>query len=234
MISKTGGNIQCMAVPGKGGAGEIYREKDHHFSAWIWHCLQGRKLIAVAIEPNPSMWRVDIKEATSMSRKISTTIYALITILAIQPTMAWSPAAEKTGHDWAVLMAIRPGEKLYVKLEDGSRANGILNSVSETMLVLSDDNQTTVFGRQDIQEIRLARGRSLKKSILMGTLIGTGAGAGLGGAAAASDNGKGIDVKASEGIPIGAAVGAIFGALIGLGIGFLPRQGDLIYKAKHD
>jgi small nuclear ribonucleoprotein (snRNP)-like protein len=169
-----------------------------------------------------------------MRRKILPINYVLITILAIQPTMAWSRAAKESSHDWALLMAVRPGEKLYVKLEDGRKVNGTISSVSETMLILSTDHQTAGFSRQDIQEIRLARGRSLKKSILMGTLIGAGAGAALGGVAAASDNGDWFDVKASQGIPIGAAVGATFGTLIGLAIGFLPRQGDLIYKAGHE
>ena len=56
----------------------------------------------------------------------------------------------------------------------------------------------------------------------------------MGGVAAASDNGDWFDLKASDGIPIGAAIGAIFGTIIGLAIGFLPRQGDLIYKADRD
>jgi hypothetical protein len=66
---------------------------------------------------------------------------------------------------------------------------------------------------------------------LIGALVGTGAGAGLGGAAAASDNGEWFDVKASQGIPIGAAVGAIFGTAVGTVAGFFRRQGELIYKA---
>jgi small nuclear ribonucleoprotein (snRNP)-like protein len=169
-----------------------------------------------------------------MRRKILAINYVLITILAIQPTMAWSRAAKEPSHDWVLLMAARPGEKLYVGFKDGGKVNGTLYSVSETMLVLLTDNQTARFNRQDIQEIRLARRRSLKKSILVGALIGTGAGAVLGGAAAASDNGEWFDVKASQGIPIGAAVGAIFGTVIGLSIGFLPRRGVLIYKAEHE
>ena len=169
-----------------------------------------------------------------MSRKILLINLLLITSLAIQPTIAWSRTVEEPSPGWALVMAVKPGEKLSVKLDDGSKVNGTVNSVSETMLALSVDNQTKDFNRQNIKEIRLARGRSLKKSILMGTLIGAGAGAGLGGAAAASDNGEWFDIKASQGIPIGAAVGAVFGTLIGLGIGFLPRQGHLIYKTGGD
>ena len=169
-----------------------------------------------------------------MRRKIPAISCVLITILAIQPAMVWSGAAKESSPDWALVMAVRPGEKLNVKLEDGRKINGALNSVSETALVLSADNHTASFNRQDIREIRLARGRSLKRSTLIGTLVGTGAGAALGGAAAASDNGTWFDIKASQGIPIGAAVGAVFGTLIGLGVGFLPRQGHLIYKAERD
>jgi small nuclear ribonucleoprotein (snRNP)-like protein len=148
-------------------------------------------------------------------RRIPAIHYLLITLLAM-PTIVWSRTEDEPNHGWSLLMAVQAGERLHVKLQDGRKVDGKLNSVSETMLVLSADSQTTGFNRHDILEIRLGRGRSVKKSILVGALIGTGAGAGLGGAAAASDNGE------------------WFGTLIGLAIGFMPRQGDLIYKVEHE
>ena len=164
-----------------------------------------------------------------MKRKIKPIHYVLIILLTMSTVV--QSAEEGPNHDWAVIVAVQQGEKLFLKLKDGRKIKGKLNTVSETMISLSDGNQTTQWGRQDILEIRLGYGRSMKKSILIGALIGTGAGAVLGGAAAASDNGEWFDVKASQGIPIGAAVGAIVGSAVGAVVGLFGRQGDLIYQA---
>lgn len=169
-----------------------------------------------------------------MRRRIPVIHFVLITLLAM-PTFTWSRATEEPNQGWAVLKAVQPGETLHVKLKDGKRIKGMLNSVSETRLIVTDEDQTTGFDRGDILEIRLSRGRSLKKPILTGAAIGAGAGIGLGGIAAASDNdGQWFDVKASDAVPIGAAVGAIVGTIIGLTIGLFPRRGDLIYKAEQE
>lgn len=164
-----------------------------------------------------------------MKMKFPVIHYVLIALLAM-PTFVQAEE-DSANHDWAVLQAFQPGEKLFVKLEQNRKVKGALRDVSENMLVLSDGDQIINLDRQNILEVRLGHGRSLKKPIMLGALIGAGAGAGLGGAVAASDNGEWFDVKASQGIPIVAAVGAIFGTVVGTVVGLFRGQGELIYKA---
>ena len=164
-----------------------------------------------------------------MTRRILLFHCVLIVLLAIPSTVRGAP--EEPNNDWTVLKAIQSGEKLLVKLKDGKKVKGEMRSVSDNSLVLSHDGETTSFDKLDVQEIRLGHGRSFKKPILIGALVGAGAGAGLGTAASASDNGDWFDFKPSETVPIGAAVGAIFGTATGAVIGLVRGRGELIYRA---
>ena len=155
--------------------------------------------------------------------------YTMILLLALHVNVRADPG--NAGSDWAVLQALDAGEKLFVKLADDRKVSGTLVSASENILVLSVGNRTADYSRQEVSEIRLGRGRSLKKPILLGAIIGAGGGAGLGGAAAAGDNGEFLDVKAHQGIPVGAAVGAVVGTAVGAVVGLLRGQGELIYRA---
>jgi len=164
--------------------------------------------------------------AFAMTGRILIIPCILIALLGVPPTVCG--AEGESGYGWAALKAVQPQEKLFVKLKDDRKVKGMFHSATDSILVLSNGDETAGYGRQDILEIRLGHGRSLKKSILIGTLIGAGAGAGLGGAAAASDTGYKNDGFL---IPVGAAVGAIFGTAIGTVVGLLRGQGELIYKA---
>jgi small nuclear ribonucleoprotein (snRNP)-like protein len=155
--------------------------------------------------------------------------YLLIVMLAM-PVGARS-GEEAHNNDWSVLSVLQPGEKLFVKMKDDKKVKGILKSVSDEMLVLSHNNQDESIDREDILEIRLGHGRSLKKSILIGALVGTGSGAVFGGIVTATDDPEWISITTSDGIAIGAVVGAVLGTAVGAVIGLFRRQGDLIYKA---
>jgi hypothetical protein len=169
-------------------------------------------------------WSVPI-----MARRILLSHCVLVVLLATAHAVRCAP--EERNHDWTVLMAVQPGEKLLIKFKDGKKLKGEFRSVSENTLALSHDGETASFDKLDIQEIRLGHGRSFKKPILIGALVGAGAGAGLGAAASASDNGDWFDFKPSQTIPVGAAVGAIFGTATGAVIGLVRGQGELIYRA---
>lgn len=161
-----------------------------------------------------------------MTERILVIPCVLIALLGVPRAVCG--AEDVSGYDWTVLKALQPQEKLFVKLKDNRKVKGMFHSVTDNRLVLSNGDETADYGRQDILEIRLGHGRSLKKPILIGMLIGTGAGAGLGGAAAAADSGYLNDGFL---IPAGAAIGAIFGTAIGAVVGLLRGQGDLIFKA---
>ena len=54
-----------------------------------------------------------------MTGRIPVVHYVLIALLAI-PTIAYS-TEEELINDWAVVMAVKPGEKLFVKLKDDKK-----------------------------------------------------------------------------------------------------------------
>ena len=161
-----------------------------------------------------------------MRNKVPVLHLILVSLLAI-PAFVHA-GTDNEGHDWAVLTAVQPGEKLFVKLKNGEKIKGVLQSVNDSTLAISNDDENVHYGRQDILEVRLGHGRSIRRSILFGTLIGAGAGAGLGGAAAAADSGYPNDGWL---IPAGAAVGAIFGTAVGAVVSLFRGPGDLIYRA---
>jgi len=163
-----------------------------------------------------------------MKMRLPVIHYVLIALLAM-PVMVRADGENAVG-DWAVLQSLQTGEKLSVKLTDDRKASGSLMDVSEDMLVLSVGRGTVSYSKQEVFEIRLGPGRSLKKPILLGALIGAGGGAALGGAVAAGDDGQFFDIKAHESIPIGAAVGAVFGTAIGAVVGLFRGRGELIYR----
>lgn len=156
-------------------------------------------------------------------------IHSVLIVLLAMPVMVRADAENAVG-DWTVLQSLQRGEKLSVKLMDDRKASGSLTDVSEDMLVLSIGRKTVIYSKKEVVEIRLGPGRSLKKPILLGALIGAGGGAALGGAAAANDKGQFFDVKAGQAIPIGAAVGAAFGTAVGAVVGLFRDRGELIYR----
>jgi len=150
----------------------------------------------------------------------------LIFLLAV-PSLVWG-ADDEASDNWSVLKVIQPQEKLFIKLRDHRKVKGKFNSVTDNMIFISEGDKNTGYGRQDILEVRLGHGRSLKKSILTGTLIGTGAGGGLGIATAAGENGF-IDDKWF--VVGGVIIGAIIGTTVGTVAGLFRDRGPLIYKA---
>lgn len=168
-----------------------------------------------------------------MTRRIPIIHYALIALLAM-PTAAFSTEKELI-HDWAAVMAVQPGVKLFIKLKDGKKVKGMLNSTYEKMLFLSHNNQIEGIERQDILEIRLDSGRSRKELILTmtasGAVGGVIVGAASGALVAASERDSSFDSKKIKTIGIGTAVGAIAGTVLGFFMGLFRNQGDLIYRA---
>lgn len=161
-----------------------------------------------------------------MRNKIPVFHLLLISLLAI-PTFIHA-GTDNENHDWAVLKAVQPGDKIFVKLKNGEKIKGVFQGVNDSTLEISNDDESVNCARQEVLEVRLGHGRSIKKSILLGTLIGTGTGAGLGGALAAADSGYPNDGWL---IPAGAAVGAIFGTAVGAVVSLFRGQGDLVYRA---
>lgn len=148
---------------------------------------------------------------------MKTRFVALTLILFIFLTNSTILLAQQTDNakgDWAAVQAVPAGEKLNLRLKDGKKAEGNLQSVSATTLTLSKDNKTTDFSRDAIAKvyrvIQKSRGKSIAKGALIGAGIGFAGGAGVGLAA-----GQYEDLGTAELVGIFGLLGAGIGAGIG-------------------
>lgn len=166
-----------------------------------------------------------------MPRTISAISCSLAILLAMPPVVYGQVLREPT-HDWATLMTLHPGEQLYVTLTDGKKVEGKLISISETTLALSGGNKTTDLNSVDILRIYRKAGRSFKKPVLIGALVGGAAGSVVGIAAGSCKPHDFLCFDRSITIPVGAGVGTIVGILTGVTIGVFHHRKALIYEAE--
>jgi len=161
------------------------------------------------------------------------TIVINILLLAVlsAPQAVLAQARSGSNRDWAVVMAVQPGEKLAIKLKNGRTVEGKLSSVSETGLALASGGKTAEIQREDAQQVYRIAGASPGRPTLIGTAIGAAGGAGLGATAGGCRPGEFICFDRSRTIPVGAVVGAGGGALIGFSIGKARHKRTLIYEA---
>ena len=127
---------------------------------------------------------------------------------------------------WAGVERVPPGEKLLVKLKDGTKLKGRLRSVSDTGLSLSRRNKTMDVDRERVQQIF----RLMPKSATKSALIGAGAGA-AGGAAIGAVAGRDWVIKTAASVPIGATLFGVIGSVVGYAVGKARQKRVLIYDA---
>jgi small nuclear ribonucleoprotein (snRNP)-like protein len=156
-----------------------------------------------------------------------TTITILLISLLLSPVTL---TAQTTLSDWSRLNAVASGSKLSVKLKDGKKVEGTLQSVSDSGLSLRVKNADKELRRDDVQTVHEVSSKSVKKATLIGLGVGAGAGAVLGIAGDASNEGfETLDNAAAAAVTIlGAGVGALGGFLV-------ARSGKkrvLIYEAR--
>jgi hypothetical protein len=159
--------------------------------------------------------------------QITTIIILLISLLLSPVTLT----AQTALNDWSRLNAVASGSKLSVKLKDGKKVEGTLQSVSDSGLSLRVKNADRELRRDDIQTVHEISNKSVKKATLIGLGVGAGAGAvlGIAGDASNDDGFEKIDNAAAGAVTIlGAGVGALSGFLIGKS----GKKRVLIYEAR--
>lgn len=156
-----------------------------------------------------------------------TTITILLISLFLSPVTL---TAQTTLSDWSRLNAVASGSKLSVKLKDGKKVEGTLQSVSDSGLTLRVKNADRELRRDDVQTVHELSNKSVKKATLIGLGVGAGAGAILGIAGDASNEGfETLDNAAAAAVTIlGAGVGALGGFLVGRS----GKKKVLIYEAR--
>ncbi|MFY9554286.1 MAG: hypothetical protein WAV47_06145 [Blastocatellia bacterium] len=157
----------------------------------------------------------------------------IVVSLVLSVVLVNTTIAQTVGREWDAVRSLSSGEKLSVRLKDGKKLDGILRSVSDTLLVLDRGNNASDLARDSVSKVyrieRKSTARSIGKPTLIGAGIGFGIGAGVGIAAGNyEDLGTGELVAVLGGL--GAAIGAGIGAIVGA-IGSKERR-VLVYEAK--
>ena len=157
-----------------------------------------------------------------------TTIAILLISLLLSP---FTLTAQTTLSDWSRLNAVASGSKLSVKLKDGKKVEGTLQSVSDSGLSLRVKNADRELRRDDVQTVHEISNKSVKKATLIG--LGVGAGVGALAGAAGSSNDSGFEVI-DDSVAVGAVtiLGAGVGAVSGFFIGRSGKKKVLIYEAR--
>ena len=162
---------------------------------------------------------------TNPMRKVTTIVVLLLSFL-LSPL---SLAAQTAPTDWSRLNSVSSGSKLSVKLKDGKKVDGTLDSVSDSTLALTVKNARREIRREDVASVHEVSSKSAVPATLIGAGVGAGAGAALGVAADSSDG----PFEVRDGVTAGlAVVGAGIGALAGFLIGRTGKKRVLLYVSK--
>jgi small nuclear ribonucleoprotein (snRNP)-like protein len=164
--------------------------------------------------------------------KIPTKQIAIIVVVLLSFLLSPFTLVAQTGtNDWSRLSAATTGTRLSVKLKDGKKVEGTLNSVSDTSLSLTVKDAAKEIRREDVASVHEVS----KKSAAKATLIGLGIGAGVGAALAISSDQSENDTffETRDSVTAGFVVlTAGIGALTGFLIGRTGKKRVLLYQSK--
>lgn len=117
--------------------------------------------------------------------------------------------------DWSAVKAIPAGEKIVLRMKDGTRYEGTFESATDLVVNIVRNGRSASFERERIRRVSQKGGTSRTNGALLGLVIGGGGGAiGGGGLSEAYDDGLAaivVPVFAAIGAGIGAGIGAAFG-----------------------
>jgi hypothetical protein len=136
-------------------------------------------------------------------------VFLLIGVITVEP-VAFAQPQTPTLHDWQSVVALRPGDRLEVRLKDGQTFNGDFTAASLTGLTLNTAPYKTV-NRENTYRIYLIG----HKSVLKGTLVGVAAGGAAGAVIGVSTPRELVLVDRSQTILFVGMIGAAAGAIIG-------------------
>jgi hypothetical protein len=146
-------------------------------------------------------------------------IFTLLVIftLSVNSVISFAGQTGDPNRQWAEVRATPTGNKLSLRLKDGTKMEGRLVNISDTSLTIDRGKQTSDVNRDAIAKVYRVEPGSRGKSVAKGTLIGAGIGFGAGaGVAIAAGNYEDLGTAELVGIfgVIGAGIGAGLGALV--------------------
>jgi hypothetical protein len=154
-------------------------------------------------------------------------LLALGLFLAVTLAPATALARQtQTRGDWSAVQALSPGEKISVKTKDGDRLDGRFESANDILIIFERRGRKVSLARDSIHLVQLDRGKSRKRGLLYGVLIGGGVGFAVGRALYFPFR----DDKVGTTVPSTTAMGMAIGAGIGGGFG-KGNKNETVYEA---
>ena len=164
-----------------------------------------------------------------MKHKIAATIFILSIVAFGQPPVLAQVAGQPKFGTWEAVKGIPSGEKVEITLKSGKTIKGEISGVSDTEITVGRDSKAVTTGRDEVRRVFHAVGKSSRKPVVAGALIGAAVGTG-GLAIAVAARGS---TETSELVTAMAFIG-LAGAGIGALIGNAFRRGKklvLIYES---
>ena len=164
--------------------------------------------------------------------RIPTKQIAIIVGLVLSFLVSPVTLVAQTGtNDWTQLSAVTSGTRLSVKLKDGKKVEGTLNSATDTSLSLTVKSAAKEIRREDVASVHEVSKKGAGKATLIGAGIGAGVGAALGIASEVNDNDSFFETKDSITagmVVVATGIGALTGFLVGRG----GKKRVLLYESK--
>jgi hypothetical protein len=159
-------------------------------------------------------------------RKIGLSIAIVLITSILLGSVTASGQVLTANNDWSRLNSVNAGTRLEIKLMSGKTIGGKFNSVSDSLLSVTDKGKSMEVKREDVQAVYQVTKKSATKGALIG--LGAGAGVGLGVGLAGRDNNdfNKIENAATAGLTV---LGAGAGALVGYLVGRSGRKKELLY-----
>ncbi len=149
-----------------------------------------------------------------MKHKIAATILILSIVAFGQSALLAQVAGQPKFGTWEAVKGIPSGEKVQINLKSGRTIKGEISSVSDSGITIGLGSKAVTTGRDEVQRVFHAVGKSSRKPVVTGALIGAAVGAG-GLAIAVAARGSG-ETSELAGALLGVTLaGAGIGALIG-------------------
>lgn len=158
------------------------------------------------------------------------TLGLAVALVAAQTAPALADGKKETKAaavaDWSAVQAIPAGEKIVLRMKDGTRYEGRFENATDLLVNIVRNGRSASFERERIRRVSQKGGTSRANGALVGLAIGGGGGAIVGGGLSeAYDDGIAVIV-----VPVFAAIGAGIGAGIGAAFG-KGRKDVTIYEA---
>jgi hypothetical protein len=151
---------------------------------------------------------------------------SLARVAILVPIFSLVVAAQSQDSRWEKVKMLAPGMQIRIAAGTAKPVQGMLESVTDSDLVLTQGAGPQSFSRPQIMSVSVKKNEHRRRNALIGLAVGMVAGAGIGAGIGASQANNCRGFLCGLALPADAAVGGIFGLVGGTLAGvFWPTGG---------